>query len=250
MSWSSHRKLVIGLIVGAVLVAIIAVTAIATLYETPTCFDQKLNQDEQGIDCGGSCSLLCSASQQKLSTRFVRQLSLPAGRTDVVAYIDNPNTNAAAHDVKYRITLYGGDNIIIASKTGVTDIPPSTTVPVFVPGFYSGYQEVARAFLEFEGTTEWHRDTEERPDVSVTNIVVTEDVAPRVTAEINNPTALAIYNVPVVATLFDAQNNAIAASATVADAIPPQGSANLVFTWNAPFPAPVARAELIPILPL
>ncbi len=249
MSWSSHRKLVILLILGAALAAVVAVTVVATVYETPTCFDTKLNQDEEGIDCGGSCALLCSVKQQPLFTQLVRQLSAPGGRTDVIAYIVNPNTDARAEDVAYRITLYGSDNIIIASKTGKADIAPKTTVPIFVPGFYSGYQPVARTFLEFEGETEWYRDADERTALPISKSALDEAGNPRLTAEIENPTAYALYRVPVIATLFDGSNNAIAASATVVD-IPAMGTSELVFTWNAPFTAPVARTEIIPVLPL
>ena len=250
MSWSSHRKLVILSVIGAVLIAVIALAVVATVYEVPSCADNTQNQDETGIDCGGSCALLCSADQKDLDPVFTRQLSAPNGRTDVIAYVANPNPNAFAKDVPYRITLYGKDNIIVSSKTGKMDVPPSTIVPVFVPGFYSGFQEVARAFLSFEGDVEWYRDDVERPKLSIADVQLDESETPRLTASISNPTAKPLYRVPVVATLFDAGGNAIAASATVVDVIPAQGSSALIFTWNAAFPAPVAKTEIIPILGL
>ncbi len=250
MSWSSHRKLIILSIIGAAVAAIIALAVIATVYEIPSCADNTQNQDETGIDCGGSCTLLCAVDQKALNPLFTRQLIAPNGRTDVIAYVENPNPDALAKDVPYRITLYGKDNIIVSSKTGKMSVPPSTTVPVFVPGFYSGFQEVARAFLEFEGEVEWYRDEVERPKLSVSDVELDEGGTPRLTASISNPTAKPLYRVPVVATLFDSNKNAIAASATVVDVIPAQGSAPLIFTWNAPFSAPVARTEIIPILGL
>ncbi len=250
MTWSSHRKLVILAIVGVVIAAVIALAVVATVYEVPSCADNTQNQDETGIDCGGSCALLCAADQKNLNPRFTRQLSAPNGRTDVIAYVENPNQDALAKDVAYRITLYGKDNIILSSKTGKIDVAPLTTVPVFVPGFYTGFQDVARAFLEFEGDVEWYRDETERPKLSIGDMKMDESETPRLSASITNPTAKPLYRVPVVATLFDAAGNAMAASATIAQEIPPQGSTSLIFTWNAPFPAPVARTEIIPILGL
>jgi hypothetical protein len=182
----------------------------------------------------------------------VRQLSPVQGRTDVIAYIDNTNANAAMKGAKFTITLYGPDNIIVAEKTAMADLPPKSTVPVFIPGFYSGLQTVARAFLTFDTSSyNWYRYEDTRPVLATSNIILSGgDATPRLTADVSNPTALSLFRVPVVATVFDAQNNAIAASATVLEEIPPMGTASAVFTWNAPFPATPAKEEVIPLVPL
>jgi hypothetical protein len=249
--WASHRKALILAIIAAVIIAIAAVTTVAIVYETPSCADTTQNQGEEGVDCGGPCSLLCTASQRAPSVRFVRQLTPKAGRTDVIAYVDNPNAGASMQDARYKITLYGSDNIVIATKEGAIDLLPKSTVPVFVPDFYSGFRTVARAFLTFdEASFAWQRDTEERPNLSVTDIFLSEEGMPRLTANVYNPTARSLYRVPVVATIFDSKNNAVAASATVVQEIPPMNSAPVIFTWSQPFPQPAARSEIIPIVPL
>lgn len=252
MSWATHRKFIIVSVIGAVVVAIIAVTLVATLYHAPSCMDNTQNQGEEGIDCGGPCSHLCTASVIPVtSPRFVRQLAPVSGRTDVIAYIDNPNANAAARGVRFTITLYGPDNIVVAKQDGTVDLPPKSTVPVFVPNFYSGFQTVARAFLTFDDSSfAWQRYTDTRPVLSTSNTVLSDGPQPRLTSDVYNPSALSLYRVPVVATVFDADNNAIAASATVLEEIPPMHSAPAVFTWNAPFPGTPAKEEVIPLSPL
>jgi len=251
MSWAARRQFIIVSIIGAVVVGIIAVTLIATLYHAPSCMDNKQNQGEEGIDCGGPCSHLCTPSVAAPSVRFVRQLTPVQGRTDVIAYIDNVNASAAMKGAKFTITLYGPDNIVVAKKDGTVDLPPKSTVPVFVPDFYSGFQTVARAFITFDDSSfTWYRYSDMRPVLSTSNVALSGDAAPRLTADISNPTALSLFRIPVVATVFDANNNAIAASATVLEEIPPMGSAPAVFTWNAPFPAAPAREEVIPLVPL
>lgn len=251
MSWAGRRQFIITAIIVGVLAAILAVTLIATFYQAPSCMDNKQNQGETGIDCGGPCAHLCTAEVPAPSVRFVRQLSPVQGRTDVIAYIDNTNANAAMKGAAFTITLYGPDNIIVAEKTGTVDLPPKSTVPVFIPGFYSGLQTVARAFLTFDTSSfNWYRYDDTRPTLTVSNIILSGDATPRLTADVSNPTALSLFRVPVVATVFDAQNNAIAASATVLQEIPPMGTAAAVFTWNAPFPATAAKEEVIPLVPL
>jgi hypothetical protein len=96
----------------------------------------------------------------------------------------------------------------------------------------------------------WYRYTDTRPTVPVSDVRLTEGDAPRVTATITNTTAYPILDLPVVVTLFDASNNAIAASRTVVNDVPPMQDAAIVFTWNAPFSAAPAREEVLPLVPL
>src|SRR6185369_14966661 len=114
---------------------------------------------------------LCTPTLAAPSVRFVRQLTPVQGRTDVITYIDNTNTTAAMKGAAFTITLYGPDNIVIAKKSGAVDLPPKSTVPVFVPGFYSGNQTVARAFLTFdESSFYWYRYTDARTILSTSNV--------------------------------------------------------------------------------
>jgi hypothetical protein len=251
MSWAGKRQFLIISVVGAVVITAVALTAIAVFYKAPSCMDNTQNQGEEGIDCGGPCSTLCTASVTAPQVLFVRELSRLHGRTDVIAYIQNSNAAAAAKGVRFTITLYGPDNIIVAQKDGMADLPPKSTVPVFVPNFYSGEREVARAFLTFDTNSfSWYRYTDDRPVLSAKNIFLSAGDAPRLTSDIFNPSALNLFRVPVVATIFDANNNAIAASATVLEVIPAMNSAQAIFTWPEALSAPAAKEEIIPLAPL
>ena len=152
MNWAAKRRVIIVSILAAVVIAIIASVAIAIFYETPTCNDRKKNQDETGIDCGGSCARVCEAEALAPSTIFVRPVP-SLGRTDIIAYVENPNTDAAAKDVRFTIELYGADGTVAATRAGTVDLPPNTVVPIYLPSVYGGYIPVARAFLTFDPTS-------------------------------------------------------------------------------------------------
>ncbi|HEX7651289.1 MAG TPA: hypothetical protein VF439_01055 [Candidatus Paceibacterota bacterium] len=251
MSWASRRRLYIGGGVCAVLVAALAIILIATFYKAPTCVDSKQDGDETGVDCGGSCTTLCTVDENAPTVDFVRQLSPAPGRTDVIAYVTNSNPDAAAEAAPFTISLYGPDGILVASKQGTTDLPPGTVVPVYVPDFFSGNQQVARAFLSFDNGLRWLRyaDTRVIPKAGSYS-VANEAVAPRITATVSNPSPSPLYNVKVIATAFGADGNAIGASQTVLPAIPANGESMATFTWNAPFAAPIARVDILPVIPL
>src|SRR3989344_2953978 len=99
MTWAGERRLIVLSILGAILVAFIVIILIATFYKSPTCTDGVRNQNEQGIDCGGSCSYLCTANEEPPTVLFTKAIPSGVGRLDVVALVENKNATAAAKDV-------------------------------------------------------------------------------------------------------------------------------------------------------
>ena len=138
--WAAHRRLVIFLIAGAVVVAFVAIMLVAALYRSPSCVDNKKNQDEVGVDCGGSCSYLCTSQVAAPTVLFTGLLRNATGRTDLVASIENKNTNAAARSVLFNVKLYKGDKdqTLVREMRGTLDLPPRATVPAFIPAGASG----------------------------------------------------------------------------------------------------------------
>jgi len=222
----------------------------AFLHDAPSCSDRRQNQDEEGIDCGGVCTRICLASLAAPQVTFVRPVVSGPGRTDVIAYIENPNLSAKAEAAHYTIELYDANNAVVATKEGTVDLPPLRT-PLFVPNFFSGEQTTLRAFLTIDSASlDWF-DYEDTRVILTTRDVVVEhpDTLPRIKATLENPSTKSFKNVKVVITVFDEENNAIAASQTVVPQIRAEGEADVVFTWNAPFIGTPARQEILPILP-
>lgn len=255
MSWAAKRRLTIALIVGSIIVAILAVTLIATLYKTPTCSDGVQNQDETGIDCGGSsCSYLCNAQEQAPTVLFTKTLINETGRTDIVASVVNHNTTAAAKNVPYTIRLYGNDQVLLQSVSGTVDLPPGATVSVFLSGVTTTKQPIANAFLTIDPEVpHWYTLTSD-PRILPKEIGITLSGTkdnPRIDAQLANPSVKMLSNVAVVAIVRDSKTNeVIAASQTVIPLIPSQGSGTALFTWNKAFSSASTTIEVVPIMPL
>jgi len=253
MSWASRRQLITLSILGAILAAFLAIVLIATFYKTPTCTDNKKNQSEEGVDCGGSCAYLCTMGQEPPTVLFTQALPNGEGRTDIIALVENKNATAGAKDVPYRITLYGYDQILIQSVTGTVDLPPGATVPVFVPGVVSGRQTVGTAFLAIDPSAiRWYSLTDDPrivPEVSNTALRGTTD-SPRISALLTNPDVRPLTNARVIAVVRDASGNAIAASQTLVQTIPAQGQATAMFIWNTAFSGVPISIQVFPFVPL
>jgi hypothetical protein len=251
MTWAMRRRFIILGIIAAVVFVALGVLYFTLFHQAPSCTDQKQNQDEEGIDCGGSCVYFCTVSQAAPAVRFVRPLMPVPGRTDVVAYVDNPNGNAAANDLHYTVELYSPTNTIVGKQEGTVDLPPSSSVPIFIPDFYSGYEAVARAFITFDTPDQlWFRYRDARILPRVSAVQYGELDMPRVRALAENPSESPMKNVLFIVTLFDREGTAIAASRTIAPAIAPHETVELVFTWPASFPGTVSRIEVVPVIPL
>lgn len=254
MSWAARRRLFVLLIVGAVIIAFTSIIFIATLYKAPSCTDKTQNQGETGIDCGGPCAYLCVELQQPPTVLFTKSFTdTTTGRTVVVASIENKNNAAAARDVPYRVTIYGEGQTLIQSISGTFDLPPAATATVFLPGIFSGKQRVTGAFLNVDASlVDWFTMTNDPrtiPGVSNSTLGGTTD-APRIEAVLSNGSAAMLTNVQVIVLVRDVLQNVIAASQTIVPAIPPQGRASAIFTWNTPFVGQPAAIEVIPVIPL
>lgn len=253
MSWATRRRFIIVFILGAIILAFATVLLISTIYQAPSCVDRLQNQDETGVDCGGACAYLCTEQMLPPTVLFTKAISNGAGRIDVIASIENRNATAAAKGVPYRVQLFGADGIMVREVTGTVDLPPATTVPVFIAGLASDKQTLANTFLEIEPSApRWFTlDPDPRivPVVSNTALVGTS-ATPRVQATLGNPTATILSNVRVVVLVRNVQGNVIGISSTVIPTIAAQGQATATFTWNGAFSGVPTAIEVIPVIPL
>ncbi len=253
MSWAARRKVIILLIVGAAIAAFAAIFSFSIFYHTPTCNDGIENQGEEGIDCGGPCPRLCTALEQAPTVLFTQPINNGTGRTDIVAMVRNNNLSGGAKDVPYSVALYDSQHLFLTKVQGTLDLPPGATVPVYIPGVPVGEQKAASAFLSIEPSViQWESmlsDPRIVPTVSDT-VVSDATTTPRVTAMLSDPAATPLSSVLAFVFVYDAQENVIAASQTIVPLIPAQGTAIATFTWNAPFSALPASAQVLPVIPL
>ena len=254
MNWAAQRRFTIVAILVAVALVILAIILTATFYKAPSCVDNKQNQDEVGVDCGGSCPYLCTSQEEEPSTPTPRLLINSAGRVDLVAQVQNRNSDAAAKDVPYAVKIYDSNLTFVKEITGYVDLPPRATVPVFIPGVVYGGQPGMRASLSIASTSvNWYRvagDPRIVPKIDVQPPSGTTS-APRVGVVLSNATLSTLTNVRLVAYVRNSLNgNVVAASATVVPMLAPQGSATAIFTWNEPFAAGAVSVEVLPVIPL
>ncbi len=246
-SWASTRKKVytIGVILFFGLIAV--GVYFLYYYRPPTCTDKKHNQNEEGVDCGGVCAVVCPASVADPIILWSRAFPIFRGMYNAVAYVENPNAGLGVKMVTYRFKLYDEENILVAERVGRAFIAPNEQFAVFEPRINTGERIPKRTFFEFIQFSDWTKLEKEMPKIIVRGEKLSRiDTAPRVDATLQNSTIVDISNIHVVAIIYDKNENAMAVSATKVDTIKADSSYDIAFTWDVPFPSSPSRVEIIP----
>jgi hypothetical protein len=246
MSWAQKRRLIyISIIALAILLFVFLPIAIK-LYKAPTCFDGKQNQTEQGVDCGGSCTLLCRSQYVPLTVLWSRFSKVNDGVYNVLAYIENPNLNAEANNLDYVFKLYDKDGFLLRERFGRTFVPANKIMTVFEPELLTGKQVPQRVEFAFVSQAVWLKQETPANNLSVTESVITrESTSPRLTAVVTNKTISQIKNIEAVGIIYNAEGNTIAFSRTIIDSILGKGKREINFNWPKTFPEPYARTEIV-----
>ncbi len=253
MNWALRRKLLYTLFFLVVIILILYQIFGAVFHQAPTCTDGKKNGDESGIDCGGSCSLLCQNETAPLSVLWYRALPYAPHIFDAVAVIHNENLNGVARKVKYTFRLYDTRDLLIGERTGYTFVPPRTTFAIYEPNFDAGSLNVKRTDFYLGNDSE---DTnpvvwEKISDKNITNKTrVTETIfdslesTPRLKAHIVNDNGRTISHIKLIAIAYDSNGNAIGASSSVIDSLTDKEETDIVFTWRNPFPQTPVKSDV------
>ena len=244
MRWAIRRQLLYALLVLTVLVGLGGGGWYLFIYTPPSCTDNVLNQDEEGVDCGGVCLKLCRAP--RVSALWSRAVMIAPGVYHAVALVRNPESNAATGNLPYSFTLFDSKNILIAQRDGMMRLDAAEIVPLVEPNIVTGERIPARAFVTL-GTGNWQRA--ERKNLPVTVISKELDKnALRLSATIENESAVPVLNLGLTALLYDENDVLVTASQTTIDQLAARERREVTFTWQVPFTPDVVRFDVIPRL--
>ncbi len=237
-SWAGRRKTIY--LAGAVLVVSTACFLVfwQFWYQAPTCSDNLKNGDEAGVDCGGTCSLICKADTLAPIVRWDPRLFevLPKVWSAVV-YVENPNIDADAVYAPYKFVIYDTANQVLYERKGATLLPKHKTVGVFEGSItLPEGSRPGRTLFELEDNVLWQKGKAEEKNISITHTPILRlTTTPRIEATVKNESLSEVKNVELVAVIFDGKDNAIAASRTFVDSLSKDQSVPVFFTWPKPF---------------
>ncbi len=249
MHWGLKRKMIYTLAVLAFIGGIIFLILRSYLSVDPTCFDAKLNGDESGIDCGGSCELVCRDDTRDIIIEWARALPVTDTVYNLVASLQNQNVHAGIRRVAYEFKAYDSKNILIAERRGYTAIGPNQRTAIFEGTVDMGIRVPYLTTFTFLEPLVWH-ETEDRFAKKLLTIEretwTQLESSPKLTARVRNNNAFDIVDVNVVVIAYDGSGNALATSQTVVESIPQGSFKDVAFTWPQPLQATPIKVDIIP----
>lgn len=207
-------------------------------YAAPTCFDNKQNGEEIGMDCGGnSCTRICAVSVRQPSVVWSKSFEVQPSQFNAVAYVDNVNPVAGTPELQYTFTLSDAAGVI-TERSGTTVLPPNSTYPIFEGHIDTQGRVPTATTLVLKPPALWLPALENRSQFKTVDLKLVEaDARPKLNVKMENTGIGEAKSVEVVATIFDSRGTALTASQTFVDIFPGRMQKDLVFTW----PNPIAK---------
>ncbi|MES2060188.1 MAG: hypothetical protein V4438_04110 [Patescibacteria group bacterium] len=251
MNWGSKMK---SLYISGVVILLLLLIGVPVYFKyfdkAPSCFDNKQNQDEIGVDCGGDiCTKLCAFQARDPIISFERLYEASSGNYTAIALVENPNQGVFSRNISYVFKIYDKDNVLLFEIPGTTFAPPGRTFPIFASQILTGNRIASKVTFAIAGgaAIEWQKSAWTEPNVKVTNIKTSVvNGRSRIEADITNSEVYTIKNLQVAAVVYDKNGNAAEASATTVASISPLRSTHIVFAWNSEFAFDVGKIDIIP----
>lgn len=234
MDFRRKRQLVILLVAVAVAAGILFLFA-RRLIPQPTCFDNRKNQGEEEVDCGGPCAPCALKHQEPLVIAWPPRFFLAGEHQyDIVAELRNPNL-ALGGTFLYSFQIFDNTGFLLAEQKGRSFIYPGETMHLIENAFQTertidhvNFEITGMNFALFRGA---------EPDLIAGRKTYDIQIGrqgkriSRVSAVLANRTLEDQKNIMVNALLYDKDGNLIGVSKTVVDSLASGSSVPLEFLW-------------------
>ncbi len=131
MDWYTKRKVLLLSVFILILLSSIVYLFRGVIFPAPTCNDGKKNGIELGIDCGGSCLLVCASEYKPLTVSLARAIKTAPGVYDILILIDNPNLNMSPKMLSVVVDLYDNNGKNFKTLRSVSPAFSGSEIPVF-----------------------------------------------------------------------------------------------------------------------
>ena len=179
----------------------------------PTCFDSVKNQEEENIDCGGSCRE-CGPASPEIAVEETEFFFAGEGKTNFAARISNPSSDYWTALTVYEFRIYNRFGFRIFSFSGTVSLGPAEEKYVFISAAPVAYEDVREVDFSVKKTN-WEKAE------SFSRLVHPEDVKTAVSATgaevsgyVANDSGLSLAEVVIGAFFFDDRGKLLNFSST------------------------------------
>jgi len=243
-------KRIIIILIYLLIFAVILTLVYLAVKPKPSCNDGKMNQEEEGVDCGGPCQLKCNPIAQLDirvdQTGFVD--SGIAGKYDIYGKITNPNSVLGSNSFQYEFKIKNSAGAVIDSKTGTSFILPGDSKYII-----EGNVNLPEASSQIElsiTNTNWieKNDLYEAPQIKVVYKNYNEVVGGlgffEATGLLKNESALDFNEIKLKIILTDELGRVVALNSTEMNTVKTWENRDFKVSWPNRFPGSVANMNV------
>lgn len=236
LNWRSQRQIIVFASYFLIVFIPVALIVFMLLRKSPSCFDGLRNNDEEGVDCGGTmCELRCDGTYRDIKVNFTRGMKVDEGRYDIFALLENYNTEVYFPNVPYSLSFYSVEGKLLGNATGSISIYPQRRGAIYLPSL-----ELAQEPKTIDFSIEDHKALSFKNPESIPQDVSVENWASQrgannslqVVGELKNPNNKEVKNLDVYALLYDDTKTVYAVSKTKVYSLKGREKMAVTFTWG------------------
>lgn len=251
-TWATRRRFMYSTFVIFVLIVLVVIPLFYFFYKPPTCADKIMNGDETGVDCGGSCVMLCQNIflPPKIVWGGAKFEKISNGVYNFASLIINQNVDAGAVDVPYKISIYDESGLMIKEQFGKVTLYPHRSSLAFNPLVNLDKSIPFKATFEFTSPPVWYRAVDELDKLVVLDKKYTEDNdSSSLEVVLENRGLFPYKNIDVAVVLSDINGNTIGFSRTNIDNLNSKNSRETAsYTWPINRNNKVTSIDVLPII--
>jgi len=250
MDWRTRKQLTIVAIVFGVVAVFIIGISYYILYRPGSCIDNKKNQGEEDVDCGGPCLPCAFKYQQPVEVFYARFIQVRPKNYDIVAEVQNPNDHLAANPLVYRVQLFDDAGAEVGRRENVTYLYPNDRIYIIESNFLTERTVVKAVATVLDRESTWQFTNDLRPELTLGDksyAVQSIDNIPtgHVSAELVNREVYGYQNVDLHVALLDANQNILAIAKSTLLKVAAGERRRVEFTWPTAFAtSSVARIDM------
>lgn len=256
MDYRRKKQIIIASLLALVLILLAVGAYFKWFYQAPTCFDNKQNQNEEGVDCGGPCAMSCELLTVKnLQVEWAKAVFLKDGRYDLVAKVDNINPNYGLGRFNYSFKLFNDKKQLLVEKQGSNFILPNQKKYIIETNVASGSKpDSVELVIEDALKTDWRRLANgfEEPNIYVHDKQFkylesqpAQNGAAQASGIIKNGSNFDFDKITVSIVLFNEKKDIIGVNKTEAYTIPAGEERYFSALWFSPLSGDVKSADML-----
>jgi len=240
------RILIITAYVAIFLTAVFLVYGVVS--KDPTCSDGNQNQNEKGVDCGGTCSPCRDISASQDISVVESDFVFGGNDTyDALVRISNSNSSVGASSFSYKASLKDASGAVLDEKTGKGFVMPAESKYLIILGFSVSGNDNPSSLDFVVSEVKWEEFTKyQKPQLGVYSkrfSLLSDIVGGEAYGVLRNESGFDFASIKVNVILRDSANKPLALNTTVINTVKSGEERDFKLIWPYQLPGEVKNIE-------